>query len=302
MLSPQTRWKIDRALKRLREKWSDFRTPSAPRPQVCFNCKRLVGASESVCSHCGANQSKASFSALKRVSISVLPAENPVTYALLFANLLFMILIFVGSQQVGSAPFDVDGRILRNLGAKLSERIFRDGEYWRLVMPIFLHGGLWHFGFNSYVLWQVGPQVEDLFGSKRFFFLYMATGVFGFAASTVWYPTGFSVGASGSIFGLIGVLISYISQKSGFSREYRTSLIQWALFMLVLGLIIPHVDNAAHVGGLAAGLLLGRTVSDRRARSPGAQIRLWLMTWTAAIVLVWSLAMVLLRWPLPPAG
>lgn len=265
-----------------------------------------MGAAERACSHCGASQAPLSLSAFKRVALAVIPAENPLTYALLFANLLFFAVAWVKSLQLGSSEgvagglFDLNAQVLLALGAKFGYAVTAEGEYWRLVMPIFLHAGLIHFGFNSFVLWQVGPQVEELFGSRRFLFLYLVTGVAGFVVSTWWYgPGGLSVGSSGSIFGLIGILIAYITQRSGFASEYRASLIRWAVFILVIGLFLG-ADNAAHAGGLASGLVLGRLVSARRPVSPADRFTVGLMAWGSAAVIAWSVAMVLLH--LPPAG
>jgi rhomboid protease GluP len=192
MLSPRLRWKLDQALARVREFFDSGK--QEPKPQICFDCGRLVGAVETICSHCGANQSKASFSALKRVSLAVIPAENPVTYAFIFANLLFMGIAFFISIKSGSAPFEVNNQALDYLGAKWTPYILYRQEYWRLVMPILLHGGLIHLGFNTFVLWQIGPQVEELFGSQRFLFLYLVTGIAGFIASAWWSPYSASVG------------------------------------------------------------------------------------------------------------
>ncbi len=267
---------------------------------MCFSCGRLVGAQEKVCSHCGAHQGAFSVSVFKRLALAVIPAEYPITYALLFANLLFFAVAWVNSMQTGEMGGlfgRIDGEVLYRLGAKLGQAILYGGEYWRLVMPIFLHAGLLHFGFNSFVLWQVGPQVEELFGSARFLFLYLVTGVVGFVASTWWYgPAGFSVGSSGSVFGLIGILISYISQRAGFASEYRASLIRWAIFILVIGIFFPF-DNAAHIGGLVCGMVLGRMVSVKRPATWGARVRLALMSWGSVAVIAWSIAMVLLHLP-----
>lgn len=302
MLSPRLRWKLARTREQLASRLGEWLHPQ-PKPRVCFSCGRLVGAAESSCSHCGSSQAPLSLSVFKRVALAVIPEETPVSYALLFANLLLFLVTWVISVRAGGEAASLlsraDPNILLLLGAQQGGRIFALHEYWRLVMPIFLHSGIIHFGFNSFVLWQVGPQVEELFGSRRFLFLYLSTGVAGALLSSWWHsPYQLSVGSSGSLMGLMGILISYLSQRRGFATEYRSSLIRWALFILVIG-ILPGVDNAAHVGGLLSGLVFGRLVSDRRPATPVARLTVGLMLWSSALVLVWSVVMVLLH--LPPA-
>ena len=302
MLSPRLRWKLARARERLRDALQAFFRPQ-PKPRVCFACGRLVGAAEKACSHCGTSQAALSVSAFKRVALAVIPAENPVTYALLFANLAFFAAAWLASVRAGGSSPGLWGgmssQVLLMLGALNGGHVLLLHEYWRLVMPIFLHAGIIHFGFNSFVLWQVGPQVEELFGSRRFLFLYLTTGVGSSLVSAWWHGLyGFSVGSSGALMGLIGILISYISQGSGFAREYRASLIRWAVFILVIGLF-PGIDNAAHVGGLLTGLALGRLVSARRPATATARLAVALMGWGSAAVIAWSIIMVLLH--LPPA-
>ena len=301
MLPPRLRWKLNR----LRERVSELFATPEPKPKVCFNCGKLVGAVQTVCPECGANQSAVSFSALKRIGMAAIPAENPVTYALLFANFLLYAVAWIASLRVADEPpgllASMNQQVMILLGAKFTPLILLEGEWWRLVMPNFLHWSLWHIGMNMLALWQIGPMVEENFGSRRYLFLYLATGVSGFIASAFWdvaYRGYFvpSAGASASLFGLIGVLVSYLGPRPGFAREYRSQLIRWAVIILVIGLFLPF-DNAGHIGGLVAGLILGRVVSDRRAATPGARFRLALMTWGSALVLLWSVAMVLLHLP-----
>ena len=305
MLSRRLRWKLARARDRLRATWETlFR--AQPKPRVCFSCGRLVGANEKACSNCGASQAPLSLSAFKRIALAVIPAENPITYALLFANVLFYAVGWIVSQRgdAGGGLFGrLDANVLLLLGAKYGPNIFFLGEYWRLVMPNFLHFDLLHLAFNSFVLWQVGPQVEELFGSRRFLFLYLATGIVGFGLSLWWYDLhgrpALSVGSSGAIFGLIGVLISYITQSAGFAAQYRASLIRWAVFILIMGIFLPF-DNAAHLGGVLTGLVLGRVVSDRRPATLGQRFTVGLMGWGSAAVILASVALTLLH--LRPIG
>lgn len=306
MLSPRLRWKLNRARDRLLGVWAGlFR--QQPKPRVCFSCGRLVGASESKCSHCGASQQALSLSVFKRIALAVIPAEYPVTYALLFANLLFFAVAWVVTvQRTGTSSLfgNLDNDVLLLLGAKFGYHVVVLQQYWRLVMPNFLHFDLLHFGFNSFVLWQVGPQVEELFGSRRYLFMYLLTGIIGFTASLWWYDLHgrpvLSAGASASLFGLIGILISYISQRRGFTSEYRASLIRWAIFIIVIGFVLPF-DNAAHIGGLLSGLALGRLVDARRPVSAAARFKVEAMAWGSVVVIFWSVVMVLLNLPRGPS-
>ncbi|MGH9862789.1 MAG: rhomboid family intramembrane serine protease [Candidatus Acidiferrales bacterium] len=304
-LWPRLRWKFSRARERLRAGLEGlFRRE--PRPRVCFNCGRLVGANEKVCSHCGTSQGALSLSAFKRLSLAVIPAENPATYGLMFINLVFFVVAWIISHRAGSeevSAVGVSGRVLLLLGAKSGYHIYFGQEYWRLVMPNFLHFDIYHFAFNSFALWQVGPQVEELFGSRRFLFQYLVTGVAGFALSFWWYDLHgrpvLSAGSSAAIFGLIGVLISYVSQRPGFAREYRASLIRWAVFMMIIGIFLPF-DNAAHLGGLLGGLVLGRVVGSHRAVSALDRGLEQLMGWGSVAIILWSIAMVFLHLPTAP--
>ncbi|MBI4462336.1 MAG: rhomboid family intramembrane serine protease [Acidobacteria bacterium] len=300
MLSPRWRWRLEQWRRRAETLFA--RRASQPKPRLCPACGLLVGSQAKTCSYCGASMSALSFTGLRRIATAILPAETPITYALLFANLVFFAVAWVISQRTGGTRgvMDVNTEVLFLLGAKHAARILILHEYWRLVMPIFLHAGLIHLAFNSFVLWQVGPQVEELFGSARFLFLYLATGVAGFIASAWWYhPAALSVGSSGSIFGLIGVLIGYISQAPGFASQYRASLIRWAVYAFIIGVFLG-ADNAAHLGGLLSGLVLGRVVSERRPVTAAQRLTVTLMGWGSAAVILLSVALTMLH--LRPVG
>ena len=299
MLSPRWRWRLKRWQENLAELLSRGRGPAKPR--LCPACGLLVGAQEKTCSHCGARMSAFSLTSLRRIALAALPAETPVSYMLLIANALFFLVPWLlALERGGAGPFaDIPLDLHRRLGAKDGFSILYLHEYWRLVMPIFLHADLWHLLFNSFMLYQIGPQVEELFGSPRFLFLYLATGVAGFLASTYWYPPLMvSVGSSGALFGLVGVLIAYLGHHS-FAPEYRTAFIRWIVLMLALGIFFPF-DNAAHVGGLGSGFVLGRVVSDRRPATAAQRFTVWLMGWGSAAVILASLVLTMLH--LRPAG
>jgi membrane associated rhomboid family serine protease len=147
------------------------------------------------------------------------------------------------------------------------------GEWWRLASSMFLHGSIWHLGFNMLALWQVGRVTERIFGSTRFAGLYLLAGLSGSIASVLWNPQVNSVGASGAIFGIIGGLLAFLGRpNSGVPptvvSELRSSLVPFLLFSLWMGFIYPHTDNAAHIGGLAGGWLAGHLLA-RSIHLPG---------------------------------
>ncbi len=230
-----------------------------------------------------------------------MPATSPVTYAILTLScLLYGVSLLATIHQNGgmnppSGLFNlgaINGQILQRLGASLPLP-YDLVEPWRLVMAIFLHGSLIHIGMNMWVLMDVGPQIEELYGSARYLFLYVATGIAGFFVSGA---TGhFSVGGSASLLGLIGVMLALTTRRGGAAMQMlRGQLIRWLIYIGIFGLLFSAVDNAAHLGGLAAGYLLGRIMMDREPASPTERKRAQLLGWGAAAVVVLSFAVMLL--------
>lgn len=162
------------------------------------------------------------------------------------------------------------------------------GEWWRLVSPVLVHGSLLHLLFNMYFLYLVGPLVEQLYGSARFVVLYVLTAGAGSAASFLFGGSGPSVGASGAIFGLCGVLLVVSAVHRPVLDGRGRAIMSQIGGLVVLNLIIgfgfdalgARIDNAAHVGGLLAGLWLGLALPpirstlasywQRPAATPGA--------------------------------
>lgn len=129
------------------------------------------------------------------------------------------------------------------------------GRWWTLLTATYLHGGLLHIAFNLMWLRSIGPLVEELFGRSRFFVIYTLAGVGGVALSTL-LGTPLTVGASGSIFGLLAALIYYGRSRGGtFGSGIMRTMLIYAGIGLVLGLLAPNVDNWGHVGGFVTGFL-----------------------------------------------
>lgn len=185
--------------------------------------------------------------------------STPVIWTLLTLNIAVYVLMWFDRAGAGSAVGE-SIKLVRwgsNVGP-----LTLGGQWWRLVTSMFLHGSLLHIAFNMFALYQVGRLVERMFGSLRFIALYMLAGVAGSLASVLWNPHVNSVGASGAIFGIIGGLFAFMRRPDSgvpptIIKEVRGSLGGFLMFNIAAGLIYPHTDNAAHIGGLVGGYLAG---------------------------------------------
>ncbi len=290
------RYKLDR--------WRDslagiFRSqPQERRPRMCPACGTLVGSTARKCHECGANLTF-SLAAASRSLSGLLPTESPITYVIVGLNFLLFVVSLLAtmrlSQESGGQGLNlfggINGLVLDRLGAS-RPLVLINGEWWRLVMAIFLHGGILHIAMNTWVLMDIGPQVEEVYGSARYLFLYIATGIAGFLASAI---TGhFSVGASGALMGLIGLMLAITTRRGGaYMQMIRGQLIRWVVYILVLGFVVSGIDNAAHLGGLAAGFLLGRVMADREPMNATERKRAYVLGWAAGLVVVASFAAML---------
>jgi membrane associated rhomboid family serine protease len=271
------------------------------RPSLCRKCGAIVGAGQTSCAVCGAeltasaprdNKPVRSYDRdAKRFARAVLNRSYLFTILFLVANFFVFLLMWQSSGMQGSALWAFPEPVLQAYGAKINFLIKQNHEWWRLVTPIFIHVNLLHLLVNMYSLWMIGPYVERLYGSAKFVFFWVVTGVAGCAASylTMRPP---SAGASGALFGLIGVLfvfgIKYRRElPEGFKRAFGTGLLPVILINLFIGFIgRGFIDNAAHLGGLASGAALGLVVDYKR---PGERATLTL-TWRTLQIL--SLALV----------
>jgi membrane associated rhomboid family serine protease len=145
------------------------------------------------------------------------------------------------------------------------------GEWWRLLSVTLLHAGLLHLGFNMYALYLTGPIVERQYGSRWFVLLYLLCAAGGSVATYAVGDGRLAVGASGAIFGLFGVLIAATrTHRPVLDRNARMIIPQLGsivLINLVLGFVIPGIDNLAHLGGLVTGLWLGFIIKPGQVRT-----------------------------------
>jgi len=186
-----------------------------------------------------------------------------VTQAIFGAN----VAVFIGmTLAVGSAMLsDPPGEALVAWGANFGPLTI-GGQWWRLLTCLFVHGGLLHIGFNMWCLWDLGRLAESVYGRWTFAVVYLLCGLSASLGSLIWNPVVLSVGASGAIFGIAGALISsfYLGEFS-LPRAAVTgmmrSVVMFVGYNLFFGAIIARTDNAAHIGGLIMGLILGALIA-----------------------------------------
>jgi rhomboid protease GluP len=254
---------------------------------------------------CGTNMSM-SLAAASRSLSKVLPQTSPVTYGILtLCCILYGVSLLATIHRSGfeaptgglGALFNLGGinsNILARMGASLPFG-YNVAQPWRFLTAVFLHASLLHIGFNMWVLMDIGPMLEEMYGSARFFFIFTITGVCGYVLSS--FTGHFSVGASGSLLGMIGVLLAITGgRNSTGSRMLRSQLIYWLVYIAVLGILMPGIDNMAHIGGFASGFVLGKLMADRQPADALERRRAVILGWSTAAALVASFAFMLLNY------
>ncbi|MBS1130518.1 MAG: Rhomboid-like protein [Proteobacteria bacterium] len=172
------------------------------------------------------------------------------------------VLIFAAMLLNGASLWHAQNTIQLAWGANFGPAT-QDGEWWRLGSALFLHFGILHLLLNMAALWDVGQWVERMYGTLRFAVIYLTAGLTGNLLSLVANAgAAVSGGASGAIFGIYGALLSYLwlERSSIHPGEFRWLF--WAAMgfsgaTIIFGLLVPGIDNAAHVGGWIAGVLMG---------------------------------------------
>ena len=188
---------------------------------------------------------------------TVLKTRSPVIWA---TRLLIAInmAVFIAMLFNGAGLWHSPNIIQLTWGANFGPAT-QDGEWWRLVSAMFLHFGLVHLVLNCFSLWEVGQLTERMYGKLSFIIIYFASGLFGNLFSLVLQGNvAVSGGASGAIFGLYAALLNFLWREKSHISGVEFRWLFWGAFGLaaatiVLGFIIPGIDNAAHIGGFIAG-------------------------------------------------
>lgn len=136
--------------------------------------------------------------------------------------------------------------------------LIAEGEWWRIITSMFLHGGFMHVLFNMFSLFLFGPELENIAGKIRFLTVYFASGIFGAAATFVTQDALYaSVGASGAIFGIIGAFGALVFYTHKSFPQLRQIILPIIVISVIMTFLQPNINAAAHLGGLVAGFVLG---------------------------------------------
>ena len=174
------------------------------------------------------------------------PKKPVVTYVLIIINLfIFLFPMFYGNAEQ-----------VYNLFASYGPFV-KMGEYYRLLTAAFLHANIAHLIFNMYALWIIGMQLESFIGRWRYLVVYLFSAITGSLLSVIVTPNAVSVGASGAIFGLLGALLYFgYHYRVYLGTVIKSQIIPLIVINLLLGFMVPGIDNAAHIGGLIGGALI----------------------------------------------
>jgi rhomboid protease GluP len=212
----------------------------------------------------------------------------PLTIALIGVNVLvFVVMVASGVSAFLPTPKDAIA-----FGADFGP-LTLGGQWWRLVTSMFVHFGFIHLGLNMWCLWNLGRAAEQLMGRIPYLLAYFASGIFGSIASVYWHPLAAGAGASGAIFGMAGVLVSFVYLKKTpahlqINSRMLGSLGTFIFYNLVYGAAIPGISNAAHVGGLVMGLAFGALLPSATAPELARRTRLSVAILVTAAALVAS--------------
>jgi len=235
---------------------------------VCVSCGYLVGVNDDRCYHCGRrNPGLWGFApALRALGHDL----GFVPFVTGLCVVVYILTLFWGGTGMAGGLFNILAPTSTSLlvfGASGAEPVFLYHRWWTVLSAGWLHGNLLHIFFNLSWIRQLAPAVGELYGPGRMVIVYTVAGIVGFTTTTlaaifIRVPIPFlqpglvTVGASASIFGLLGALV-YYGRRSGSSLIHGQAT-SWAIGAFMFGFIMPGIDNYAHAGGFLGGYLAGR--------------------------------------------
>jgi len=258
---------------------------------ICPSCGKLIGVGEDRCPFCGAWR-PGLYGAAPIIQRLFGTRLDIVPLIVMTCIVLYVVALALQPEaifQSGGGFLSIlspGTRALYQLGMT-GGVAWSQGWWWTLFTAIYLHGGLLHIFFNVMWIRNLGPPVGEAFGPARGFVIFTVSGALGFLVSNLLGHAP-SIGASGSIFGLLAALIVY-GRRTG-SSVLTQQLWQWAIIMFVFGFMMPGINNWAHAGGFAGGWITAeamRSDSERR-ESPMVQVLALLLIALTAVGFVLS--------------
>ena len=264
--------------------------------KMCPSCRALVPRSARRCTECDAPLAGVRAPGLSRIVANLIPGATATTFFLLLANtFLFAVVLLLPVRldaydpgSTASRLFGFDGLSLIRYGSGYAGLTVHLGEWWRIVTPIFLHGGLLHFIFNSMALVQLGPLVEEEYGTERLAAIWVLCGIAGSAASQL-IRGSHTVGASGALCGLLGLLLVHGGRIGGaYGQRLKSVMTQNVILMIGMSLL-PRIDWMNHLAGFAAGCAMGLVAPSGPFRNRATEIVWQILAWLALGLVLASL-------------
>ena len=244
---------------------------SKQRPAIlCPNCRKLISSSESKCPFCGTGRPGSWYK--NNAWTRGLRDPNLMIKVIIAMNVgMFLLSILFNPRSVGLSPNPLtflapSGLSLELLGATGLVPIGEYHRYWTLISASYLHGGILHIVFNMVAFRQLAYLVSREFGLYRMFAIYTLSGIFGYWISYV-FNVYWTIGASASIFGLVGAILYYGKSRGGvYGRALYKQISMWVVFLFIFGFVVPGINNWGHGGGIIAGIGLGFLLGYREKR------------------------------------
>ncbi|MDI6726790.1 MAG: rhomboid family intramembrane serine protease [Smithellaceae bacterium] len=261
---------------------------------LCPRCRKLISGDEAICPYCGL--AKPASRKLLKLANFFSTGRVDMVDLILYLNAGFYVLSLLlapSSLSLSMNPFNLlspSNESLFRLGASGVIPIGGYDRWWTLISASFLHGSLLHIIFNMIALRQLGPFVQREYGASRFLLIYILTGIAGFLLSFL-AGVAFTIGASAGICGLIGAIIYYGKSRGDFYGHliYRQAM-GWVAGLVIIGIIVPAINNWAHGGGIISGIALAWLLGyqENAGRRLGYLIATWACVFTTGAVLLWS--------------
>ena len=279
---------------------------------LCYQCRKLISDEETRCPYCGAPQAGTTGATTGQLQAKLFSDDHTILKWVLGISVTWYVLslmldlesalsfdggimAFASPSSAGTHLMGMTGGIAWNC---LDVKRLLTTEWMTLISATFLHGSLLHILFNLSWLNSLGRWVVEIFGAAWFLILYISTGITGFLASNIWGapPT---IGASCSIFGLMGALIIFGQRRGGdIGQRLNRQVWAWAIIGFLLGFAMPQINNAGHLGGFVGGMAIALLMPKREGTPMTPTVRFVASVFLVATVIS-LIGIIAVRWNKP---